>query len=158
MTESHVRFLFVVTLLLLPLQLAYGKFAEETYPAVILPGFGAAADVGEFVTTKEFDLRVEFVDGRSREVDVTKLFGGVPGHRARGFLRNVAPANGEPKSAPAVRRWIRGNLTERFDREPEALVIDWRQRKYRRSDWTQVDDSKISERRVVFNKASGEQQ
>lgn len=149
--------LFVLALVGLPIQLAYAKYGTEPYPAVVLPGFGAAAHLGDYVTTKEFEVRVEFANGETADVEVTDLFGGVPGHRARGFLRNVAPATGEPKESPAVRRWMRANLAERYDRRPRGLVVEWRERRYRRSDWTEVDDSPLSTRRLVFDRRPGEQ-
>jgi hypothetical protein len=150
MKTSLVRSLFVAALVALPLHVAYGKFVDEPYPALILPGFGAAADAGSLVTTQRMVLTVEFAAEPPRVVDVTDVFPEVPAHRGRQLMRRMAPVEGTAKDIPEVGRWIEGNLERRFEARPVALVIDWKETRYRRPLLTPVETRDLSTIRIAF--------
>jgi hypothetical protein len=150
MTRSQVRTVFVAALVALPLHVAYGKFVDEPYPALILPGFGAAADAASLVITKRMVLTVEFAAKPTRVVDVTDVFPEVPAHRGRQLMRRMAPVEGTARDIPEVRRWIGGNLERRFEARPLALVVDWKETRYRRPLLTPVETRDLSTIRIAF--------
>lgn len=155
MTSSRVRHLFVASILILPLHVAYGKFADEPYPAIILPGFGASADVGKLVTTKELHLTVEFANKRPRPANITNVFPRVPDYRARRIVQKLAPSNGKVNVAPDVKSWLRENLETHFEGTPTALIVEWKETRHRRPLLKPVGTRALSTTRLRLDAREG---
>jgi len=150
MERKTIRLMVGVIGVALIVQFAYGKIWDEPYPAVILPGFGGVAHPGSHATTKEATITVQTAGGETETVDASTLFGGIPGRRARGFLRNIAPSGGELSAPSAVMNWLAGNLEEALGASPTSLKVTWRERRYRRSDWTEVEAETLAIHRLTW--------
>lgn len=145
-----IRVMFAVIGVALIGQFAYGKIWDEPYPAVILPGFGGVAHPGTHATTKEATITVQTAGGKTETLDASTLFGGIPGRRARGFLRNIAPSGGKLSAPSSVMDWLAGNLEKALGDSPTSLKVTWRQRRYRRSDWTEVEAETLAIHRLTW--------
>ncbi len=153
MKRTTIKVMFAIIGVVLIVQFAYGKIWDEPYPAVILPGFGGVAHPGTHATTKEATITVQTAGGETHTVDASTLFGGIPGRRARGFLRNIAPSGGELSAPSPVMSWLAGNLEDALSASPTALKVEWRERRYRRSDWTEVEAETLAIHRLTWRSA-----
>lgn len=138
MKRKHVRRLFVVALIALPLQYALVGLAgltgwPEPWPAIVLPGFQGVWDRQDYFDVPQAVFHVHFADSTRSVVPVGAVFRQLPASHHLGILRRQfmpASMSGSSRSelgrGPDTRRWLHDRLGVLFPDVPaERLDVVW---------------------------------
>lgn len=124
-TALRTRWLWAITLLLIPAELAFAFFFTEPYPALFQPAFSGSPQVGHSVLVRIPVVTVTFDDGSTSVVDFNEL---IPSDEVLGTSLLEAGYGTEER---ANARENTAFLEKRFailfpDQVVDTVFIDWR--------------------------------
>lgn len=124
MSPRALRALFAVTVVALPVQVAFRNYVGEPYPGLFQPVFAGAPAAGPVITTEEPEITVRYADGGAERLQVEDV---LPETRVlhASVFRSAFLKSEERTYDPETARWVARRLQERSGREPAALRVDW---------------------------------
>jgi hypothetical protein len=143
-----VVLLFAAVVLLYVVPVPWMVLSEEPYPALRMPSFTGTAPAGNALVLRSVEVRVDFADGGTADVDRRDLLAdmpdshhdrvlevnfGTPGSTARPLSRTVrllrqlfpdiaADVAPSPDTPAATRAWLRGRLEVLYPRRTATRV------------------------------------
>jgi len=146
MERKTIRLLFLVVLVLLPIQYGLvgllGADVGEPWPAVVLPGFKSVWQNGEKITIPRAAFNVRFASGETETVDPALVLAGLPAsHHLAVMRRQYTPASmsgtkrTETGALHASRRWLANRLLDLLPgRDIIGADVVWYSFEYRRTE------------------------
>ncbi len=124
-TRLRWRFVVLVVLVLLPVQLVFGRLVGETYPNVILPSFAEAPAVGETAVLMRPRTFVETGEGHLTELPLDDLLAQLPKFTHYETYKKTFLTYKKPR-----RRGEGGSWQRRLLNTMRASVPTWLQPRY----------------------------
>lgn len=167
MKENHVRRLFIIMLVLLPLQHAavgiIGYIRSEPWPAFVFPGFKNVYDSGDLITLRNPYFYAEQYNEQLLHIPTEEVFRGIPVSHHRGILRyqfdryNVDEQSRQKFFSEHGSNWFRAQLAAggyalREDIEAPLYLV-WKKETYRLEDRQMklLESVPVDTVRITFN-------
>lgn len=122
----RVRWLFAITILFIPVELAIAFFATEPYPALFQPAFSGSPQVGhEAIVPRPF-VTITFDSGEEEDLDFTEI---IPSREILGSsLIAAGYGTTERANSPENLAFLDDRFAVLFPgRTVASVLIDWRE-------------------------------
>lgn len=125
-TRRNIRIVFLVALLVLPLQMAARKLASEPYPALFQPSFRTTPADPDFVEVFDPVVIVSYNDGTTSSITERELFHDADVLKASVF-KTAFGTHEQTSDSPEVTKWMQERLAEIGEgREATRAIVQWR--------------------------------
>lgn len=122
MQKRTIRFLFLATLLILPLQYGLvgllGPSHGEPWPAIVLPGFKRVLARNDEIVVPHATFEVHFRDGTHTLVSVAEMLALLPPSHRSAFMHTHLAPDGTVLQQQAAQTWVRQRVAELYPDRP----------------------------------------
>jgi hypothetical protein len=120
-----LRVLFIAVLVIVPAELVYFRFADEPYPAVLMPPFGTVQGAAGVVNTEEVEVTASAPGSEDRVItDPASLLPQGSPALPQAILRSAFETD-KAASALDTRRWLHARLEELGYSKVSRLEFRW---------------------------------